>query len=75
MVSLIPFVDLITGFFFNPKYLIKRHDGTLVAKVIKQQSFTGRLFQIEKHDEFVNGEEERILLGSMMMLLLERKRG
>jgi len=30
---------------------------------------------IEKLEEFDKGEEERILLGLMMMILLERRRG
>lgn len=68
-------LSLISGYVFNPKYTITRPDGTLVAKIVKQQSFWGRRFSIEKISEFESGEEERILLGTMMMILLERRRG
>jgi len=71
----VPLLNLLSGYLFNPKYTIKRPDGTLVARVSKQKSFFGRKFTIDKLAEFENGEELRILLGSMMMLLLERRRG
>jgi len=38
-------------------------------------SFFGRRFVIEKVAEFEPGEEPRILLGLMMLILLERQRG
>ncbi len=73
--SEIPVLGMLTGYVFNPKYTIKRPDGTLVARIAKERSFFGRRFSIEKLAEFEAGEETRILLGSMMMLLLERRRG
>ncbi len=75
MFSEIPLIGMFTGYVFNPKYTVKRPDGTLVARVAKERSFFGRRFSIEKLAEFEPGEETRILLGSMMMLLLERRRG
>ena len=71
----IPILGFFTGYFFNPKYTIKRPDGTLVARITKEKSFFGRMFTIDNLAEFESGEEIRILLGSMMMLLLERRRG
>ncbi len=71
----IPILGFFTGYFFNPKYTITRPDGTLVARIVKEKSFFGRNFTINKLEEFESGEELRILLGSMMMLLLERRRG
>lgn len=75
MLSEIPILGMLTGYLFNPKYTVTRPDGTLVARVSKQKSFFGRRFSIDKLAEFESGEELRILLGSMMMLLLERRRG
>ena len=75
LLSEIPILTMFSGYFFNPKYTVKRPDGTLVARVSKQKSFFGRKFTIDKLAEFESGEELRILLGSMMMLLLERRRG
>jgi len=71
----IPILSFFTGYFFNPAYLIHKPDSTLVAKIAKEKSFWGRKFSLSKISEFENGEELRILLGTMMMLLLERRRG
>ncbi|MCD6555728.1 MAG: hypothetical protein J7K64_00915 [Bacteroidales bacterium] len=75
MFSEIPVLGMFTGYVFNPKYTVKRPDGMLVARVAKEKSFFGRRFSITKLADFEQGEETRILLGSMMMLLLERRRG
>lgn len=71
----IPVIGMFTGYVFNPKYTVKRPDGTLIARIAKEKSFFGRRFSIDKLAEFETGEEIRVLLGSMMMLLLERRRG
>lgn len=71
----VPVVNLLTGYFFHPSYSVARPDGTKVARLRKVASFFGRRFVIEKLEEFQQGEEERILLGLMMMILLERRRG
>jgi len=75
LMSEIPFLNLLTGFFFHPTYSIARPDDTKIARLSKVSSFFGRKFVIEKLAEFEKGEEERILLGLMMMILLERRRG
>jgi len=41
----------------------------------KEPSFFGRKLSIDKLATFESGEEERILLGLMMLILLERQRG
>jgi len=71
----IPILNFLTGYFFNPSYIIERPDRTPVARLKKQPSFWGRKFSLEKSGSFNDTEEERIILGSMMMLLLERRRG
>ncbi|NUQ23621.1 MAG: hypothetical protein HUU34_06690 [Saprospiraceae bacterium] len=73
--SEIPIVGLLTGYLFNPSYIVKRPDGTEVVRLKKEPSFWGRRFSVNKLSEFEAGEEERILLGLMMMILLERRRG
>ena len=73
--SEIPILGMFTGYVFNPSYSIKRPDGTLVCILKKEASFFGRKFSISNEAMFENGEEDRVLLGSMMMLLLERRRG
>ena len=71
----IPILNILTGYLFNPKYLIERPDGTLVARISKKPSMWGRHFTVDQLSEFEPGEETRIILGSMMMVLLERRRG
>jgi hypothetical protein len=60
---------------FNPSYIIKRPDGTVVCTLKKEASFFGRKFTLHNEAAFEKGEEDRILLSAMMMLLLERRRG
>lgn len=75
MLDEIPFLSLLSGYLFHPAYAVTRPNGTQVARLKKEPSFFGRRFTIEKLTSFEQGEEERILLGLMMMILLERQRG
>jgi len=75
MLGEIPFVNILTGYLFHPSYIVFRPDGTQVARLKKELSFFGRYFSIDKLANFEKGEEERILLSLMMMILLERQRG
>ena len=71
----VPVVGMFTGYMFNPKYLVTREDGTQVARLSKEASFFGRRFKLEQLSSIEKGEDERLLLGIMMMSLLERRRG
>ena len=71
----IPFLAILSGYFLNPSYLVSRPDGTPVIRLKKEPSFFGRKFSVNKLNEFEKGEEERVVLGLMMMILLERRRG
>ncbi|GAA4311423.1 hypothetical protein [Nibribacter koreensis] len=71
----IPLLGIFTGYFFNPSYTVTRPDGTLIATLKKQKSFFGRRFTVTKEAELEAGEQERIILSLMMMILLERRRG
>ena len=71
----LPIIGIFTGYFFNPAYVITRPNDTLIARLQKEKSFFGRRFSVNKLAEFEEGEETRILLGLMMMILLERERG
>ena len=75
LLSEVPILGMFTGYFFNPSYTLTRPDGILVCLFKKEASFLGRKFTLHKEAEFEKGEEERILLGMMMMVLLERRRG
>jgi hypothetical protein len=70
-----PVLGLLTGYLFNPSYRVIRPDGTLVARMTKEASLLGRQFKVEKLGEFNTNEEQRLILGLMMMIILERRRG
>lgn len=71
----IPLLGIISGYFFNPSYIVARPDGTILARLKKEPSFWGRKFSLNTLSKFEKGEEERLVLGLMMMILLERSRG
>lgn len=73
--SEIPILGILTGYIFNPSYIVVRPDGTTVARLKKEASFLGRKFTIHRLAPLNIKEEERIVLSLMMMVLLERSRG
>ena len=73
--SEIPIAGMFTGYLFNPSYLVTRPDGTVVCTLRKQASFFGRKFSLSLDTNFEKGEEDRVLLSVMMMVLLERRKG
>lgn len=75
MLSEVPLLGIFSGYLFNPAYTVTRPDGTLICSFKKDASFWGRKFTLHKEAEFEKGEEDRVLLGLMMMVLLERRRG
>jgi hypothetical protein len=75
VLSEIPILGLFTGYLFNPSYIVTRPDGTEVIRLKKQPSLVGRRFLLEKLNNFEPGEEERVILGLMMMILMEGRRG
>ena len=66
---------MLTGYFFNPAYKVLDKNGTKIARLKKQASFFGRKFQVTKEGEMDEGDSERIMLGLMMLIVLERRRG
>ena len=71
----VPILGIFTGYLFNPRYVVKRLDGTEVVRISKEASFWGRRFKLDKLSDVSDDESERILLSLMMMSLLERRRG
>jgi hypothetical protein len=71
----VPIIGFFTGLIANPKYKICRPGGTIVCLLKKTPSMWGRKFTLSNEVAFEHGEEDRILLGVMMMVLLERRRG
>ena len=71
----VPLLGMFTGYFFNPAYLVTDLNGKVVAKIKKQASFFGRHFEVSKLADIDQDDQERIMLGLMMMILPERRKG
>lgn len=75
VLSEIPVAGMFTGYLFNPTYNVSRLDGTVVLQLKKKPAFTGRYFIIDKLGDIAGDDEERAILGLMMLDVLERGRG
>jgi len=75
MVGEIPLVGMFTGFVFNPSYVLKRPDETIVMRFKKEPSMFESKFKLESHSLLSAEEEQRAVLSVLMMVLLERRRG
>jgi len=72
----IPIVGIFSGYLFHPAYLVTDNSGKTIARLVKEPSLIGRRFKLEKKLGFSNEEdEERVILGLSMLLMLERSRG
>ncbi|WP_349663969.1 hypothetical protein IZU89_00325 [Cellulophaga lytica] len=71
----IPILGMFTGYLFNPSYMVKDNQGKPIIKLKKSASFFGRNFELSKQGEMDSDDDDRIMLGLMMMILLERRRG
>jgi uncharacterized protein YxjI len=75
MIGEIPVVSFFTGYLFNPTYLVTNNKGDVVVRLKKQPSFFGKEFELTKTADIDEDDKERVMLGLMMMILLERRRG
>lgn len=73
--SEIPIVGMLTGYFFHPRFLTSRTDGTPIMRLTKQSAFFEGKFQLDQITPVSQGEETAIILAYLMMNLLERSRG
>ncbi len=70
----VPFVGMLSGYIFNPAYLVEIH-GANVLYLKKRPAFLEGRFTLEKRGE-VSDEMETLLLPSVLMTaVLERERG
>jgi hypothetical protein len=72
----LPIIGLFSGYLFHPSYLISRLDtGSVMARVKKQPAFWEGRFDIEQLGQIDEGDQLRLMLSTLMMILLERRRG
>jgi uncharacterized protein YxjI len=74
MMESLPLGDAFGGLFFNPAYLAELY-GKDVLRIQKQPSVLESSFRIDKLADFSEEEEDLLLAGTIMMVLLERDRG
>ncbi len=73
--SEVPVVGGFAGYFLHPTFAVERPDGTAAFRLRKQASFLERRFELARLAPVEPAEAERALLGLLMMVLLERRRG
>ncbi len=71
----IPVIGILSGYVFQPIYLVSRDDGNVVMRLEKNPSFFSRRFTIKAVDQLSDRQEQQVLLSLLMLLLLERNRG
>lgn len=71
----IPILSILTGYLFNPSYMVSNLKNEAIIRIKKDPSFFGRKFTLTKIKNIDTDDDERIILGLMMMILLERRRG
>jgi hypothetical protein len=77
LISEIPFVNLFTGYFLNPKYLVSESATQRpLLRVTKSRSFLESKFKLERAEGNLAEETEiPVLLAILIMVLHERSRG
>jgi len=73
--SEIPFLGMLNGYFFHPRYLLSDLNGQPVMRLKKMSAFLGGTFQLEQVTPGTPEEDERNILSFLMLVLLERRRG
>jgi hypothetical protein len=74
--SEVPVVGILSGYVFNPAYLVTRaNDGQPVLRVKKEPAFMDSRFTITRTGELSENDERLAVLSVLMMTLLERHRG
>lgn len=70
----LPLIGMLSGYVFNPSYLLKDQQGNILFEIVKEPSFFGRKFTLYKEtDQPV--DDERMVLSLMLMILAERTNG
>ncbi len=75
LVGEIPILNMFTGYMLNPSYVVMDKNEQIVARLKKNPSMVGRRFEVSKVGQTDADDDERIMLGLMMLVLLERRRG
>jgi uncharacterized protein YxjI len=75
LASEIPVVGVVVNYLVNPSYAVMLANGKKAFRLVKKPSIFERQFEIEKVTRVDGTDQDRAILGLLMMVLLERKRG
>lgn len=75
IVGQIPIINLFTGYFLNPSYKVVNNRDEIIVRLKKESSLVGRKFKVMEVKPLDGLDDDIIILGLMMMVLLERRRG
>ncbi len=70
----IPIIGALSGYVFNPSYMLRSNNGEELYEIKKEPSFFGRKFSVYKLSESPV-DEERMVLSLMLQVLIERGNG
>ena len=74
--SELPLIGLLSGYVFNPSYLVKNGNGKTVMRMKKQPALWEGIFKMEAFSKSLSpADQKRLVLGLFMVVLLERLRG
>ena len=74
MVGQIPIINLFTGLFLNPAYIVINGNNETVVRLSKEKSLVGRRFKVSELKKLSGNDDDIIILG-LMMILLECRKG
>lgn len=70
----LPIIGMLSGYVFNPSYILKNEIGEPMFEIRKEPSFFGRKFTVYKQTT-KDIEDERFVLSLMLMVMTERSNG
>jgi uncharacterized protein YxjI len=71
----IPIIGMLSGYLFQPAYLVKRIDGNVVMRLKKQPAMWEGRFDLTEVAPSSDTDRQLLSLSAVMMTLLERDRG
>lgn len=73
--SQIPLVGALSGYIFQPSYIVKRESGEEVMRLSKQPALWEGVFKMDLLAALSPAEQESLMLSLFMTVLLERQSG
>jgi hypothetical protein len=77
VISFIPIVELFTGYFLHPAYLVLGTDGSQIARLQKKPAFFEGVYEMEyTTDKDISTDQQQMLVALLMVVVFsERTRG